>query len=329
MLRTLTATALAATLALCNTASAETDTLRIVQQFGHIFMPIHVAVDQGLIEAHAADAGVEGLTVELFQVGGGSNTLRTLIAGEAHFAGMGIPPALTLHARTDGEFKAALAIGSLPIRLLTIDDAVQSPGDYLEVDDHQIAVPSIGTSNQYILMQMLSEQLFGDHTKFDDLMVSMAHPAAAQALIAGNQPLQSHFATPPFMLREIEAGAREVINSYDIFGAPHTGVVMMGSEEFREKNPIVHQAFVDGVTDAIAWINENPAEAGELYVRFTGSSQPASEVTGLIENGDISFTTVPVGIQDYSDFLSTHGDLTRLGSWQDLFTPNNHDLDGN
>ena len=329
MFRILTATAAAALVVASSSARAETDTLRVVQQFGHIFMPIHVAIDQGLIEAHAAEAGVDDLTVELFQVGGGSNTLRTLIAGEAQFAGMGIPPALTLHARTDGEFKAALAIGSLPIRLMTVDDAIETPEDYMNVEGHQIAVPSIGTSNQYILMQMLSEQLFDDHTMFDDMMVSMAHPAAAQALIAGNQPVQSHFATPPFTLREIEAGAREVVNSYDIFGAPHTGVVMMGSETFREENPIVYQAFVDGVEDAIDWINANPSEAGELYVRFTGSSQPASEATGLIENGDISFTTAPIGIQAYSDFLSTHGDLPRLDSWQDLFMPNNHDLDGN
>ncbi|QBX99927.1 ABC transporter substrate-binding protein [Rhodophyticola sp. CCM32] len=322
-------TALAAALSVTTVAKAEVDTLKIVQQFGLVFLPIHVAIDHGLIEAHAAENGIEDLNVELFQIGGGSNTLRTLIAGEADFAGMGIPPALTLWSRTDGEFRAALATGGAPMRLLTIDPDIQEVEDYQTHRDHQIAVPSIGTSNQYIIMQMLSQQLYDDHTRFDDLMVSMAHPAAAQAMIAGNQPVQTHFATPPFTLREMEAGAREIINSYEIFGAPHTGVVMMGSETFREENPIVAQAFVDGVSDAIDWINANPAEAGELFVRFTGSSQPADEATGLITNGDVTFSTVPVGIQAYGDFLSEFGDLRPLPSWQDLFTPSNHALDGN
>ena len=319
----------AATLSFTSTIRAEVNTLRIVQQFGHVFLPIHVAVKKGLIEAHAAENGIDGLKVELFQIGGGSNTLKALIAGETQFAGMGIPPALTLWGRTEGEFKAALAIGSLPIRLMTVDPAVQTIEDYQSVADHRIAVPSIGTSNQFILMQMLSQKLYGDRTRFDNLMVSMAHPTAAQALIAGNQQVKSHFATPPFTLRESEAGAREIVNSYEIFGGPHTGVIMMCSETFRAENPIVYRAFVDGVTEAIDWINANPDGAGKLFVRFTGTTEPAGEVAGLIRNGDIEFSTAPSGIKAMADFLSEHGDVPALGSWKDLFMPNNHDLDGN
>ena len=307
---------------------AEVDTLKVVQQFGLVFLPIHVAIDKGLIEKHASEAGVDGLNVELYQVGGGSNTLKTLIAGEAHLAGMWIPPALTLWSRTGGEFKAAIATGTLPIRLMTIDADVQTIEDYQKVSGHQIAVPSIGTSNQFILMQMLSQKLYGDHTKFDDLMVSMAHPAAAQALLAGNQPVKSHFATPPFTLREMEAGAREIINSYDIFDAKHTGVVMMTSESFRADNPIVYGAFVDALNEAMDWIVANPDEAGELFTRFTGSKQPASEAADILRNGDVTFNNVPVGIQAYADFISKHGDVTPMESWKDLFMPNNHDLNG-
>ena len=45
MFRILTATAAAALVVASSSARAETDTLRVVQQFGHIFMPIHVAID--------------------------------------------------------------------------------------------------------------------------------------------------------------------------------------------------------------------------------------------------------------------------------------------
>ena len=328
MFRTALVTAVVSMMTLSTAAQAEISTLKIVQQFGLVFLPIHVAVDKRLIEKHAAEAGVKDLNVELFQIGGGSNALKTLIAGKAQFAGMGIPPALTLWSRTNGKFKAAIATGTLPIRLMTIDPRVKKIEDYQNVSDHQIAVPSIGTSNQFILMQMLSKKLYGDHTKFDKLMVSMAHPAAAQALLAGNQPVKSHFATPPFTLREKEAGAREIINSYEIFDAKHTGVVMMASESFRSENPKVYKAFVDALNEAMKWIVANPDDAGKLFTRFTGSKQPASEAANILKNGDVTFNNVPIGIKAYGDFLSTHGDLKPLKSWRDLFMPNNHGLDG-
>lgn len=308
---------------------AETDKVRIVQQFGHVFLPIIVAVDQKLIQKHAAAQGLDDLDVELFQIGGGSNALKALIAGEADFAGMGIPPAMTLRARTKGKFLAAIATGGVPIRLLTNDDNVQSVEDYLEVENHQIAVPSLGTSNQYILLQMLAEQRFGDPEALNDKMVSMAHPTAAQAIISGNQPVKSHFATPPFTLREMEAGAREIVNSYDILEERHAGVVMMVAKEFAEENPIAYQAFVDGVSEAIDFINENPEHAGEIFVRVTNSSAPASQVTELLAAGDMFFDTTPTGIQTYADFLAERGNLPPLGDWKDLFMPNNHELSGN
>lgn len=322
------ATALAA-IASTSPLHAETDKLRIVQQFGHVFLPIIVAVDQELIQKHAAANGLDDLDVELFQIGGGSNALKALIAGEADFAGMGIPPAMTLRARTKGQFLAAIATGGVPIRLLTNDDRVQSVEDYLEVEGHQIAVPSLGTSNQYILLQMLAQERFGDTEALNDKMVAMAHPTAAQAIIAGNQPVKSHFATPPFTLREMDAGAREVINSYDILEERHAGVVMMVERDFAEENPLAYQAFVDGVAEAIDFINDQPEAAGEIFVRVTNSSAPASQVPELLAAGDMFFDRTPTGVQTYADFLSERGNLPPLEDWKDLFMPNNHDLAGN
>ena len=50
-------------------AAQETKEVRIVQQFGLLYLPLHLAVEQKLIEKHARAAGLGDITVTLSKLG--------------------------------------------------------------------------------------------------------------------------------------------------------------------------------------------------------------------------------------------------------------------
>ena len=46
------------------------------------------------------------------------------------------------------------------------------------------------------------------------------------------------FSVPPFQFQQLEkAGIHTVLNSYEVFGGPHTFTVAWTSSQFRDKNP--------------------------------------------------------------------------------------------
>ena len=57
-------------------ASAERPEVRIVQQFGLSYLPLHVAVEQKLIEKHARAAGLGDVKITLSKLGSGGVGVR-------------------------------------------------------------------------------------------------------------------------------------------------------------------------------------------------------------------------------------------------------------
>src|SRR5687768_5818138 len=67
-------------------ASAERGEVRIVQQFGLSYLPLHVAVDQKLIEKHARAAGLGDLKITLSKLGSGAAVNDALISDSVDVA---------------------------------------------------------------------------------------------------------------------------------------------------------------------------------------------------------------------------------------------------
>ena len=60
------------------TASAETDTVQMAQQFGLLYVPLHVVMDQNLIQKHAKGVGMKAPNIKLFKISGGANINKAL-----------------------------------------------------------------------------------------------------------------------------------------------------------------------------------------------------------------------------------------------------------
>ncbi|MCC6468964.1 MAG: ABC transporter substrate-binding protein, partial [Alphaproteobacteria bacterium] len=83
-------------------ARAETGTVRIAQQYGMIYLPLHVAVDKKLIEKHAAALGLAGLKVEMLQLASGAAVNDAILSGSIDVATVGATVLLTIWDKTRG-----------------------------------------------------------------------------------------------------------------------------------------------------------------------------------------------------------------------------------
>ena len=170
---------------------------------------MHVVVDRKLVESCAKRDGLGDIKVSMHRFSGGAAINQALLADNVDFGAGGIGPLLIIWDKTKGNLniRAMSNIAAMPMKLNTIDANVQKLEDYLDVEDHKIALPSVKVSGQARTLQMAAAKVWGQDNfeKLDHVTVSMKHPSAAAALLAGGQTVKSHFATLPDLVQ----GAQE------------------------------------------------------------------------------------------------------------------------
>jgi len=154
----------------------------------------------------------------------------------------------------------------------------------------------------------------------------MKHPDALVALTAGKSEVTGHLASPPFMFQELkDPKVHTVLNSFDVIGGPHTFDMVWASKSFYEANPRTYAAVFAALEEAIVIINKDRRAAAEFYVKASKSKESVHEVYGYLTKEPVSYTTTPLNITKFSDFMYQRGALkNRPRDWKDLFFPNVH-----
>lgn len=312
------------------TASAETDTVKMAQQFGLLYVPLHVVMDQGLIQKHAKAMGLKAPNIKMFKISGGANINKALLAGTIDFGAHGVGPMLKLWGKSKGRFKGAIHMADMPLKLNTNDPKVKTVEDYLKVTDHKIATPAAKVSIQAVTLQMFTAKKWNDPEKLDHLVVSMKHPIALAALMSGGQTVKSHFATLPYSYQELKSGKiHNVITSYDIMGGPHAVLSMSIAEKFAKDNPKTYDAVIAAYIESYKFIKENPKAAADIFIKYTKSKMDPADVVALLnDKSEIEFTEVPKHTMKYGNFLAKIGDIPQPKNWKEYYMPNNHKYDG-
>jgi hypothetical protein len=134
------------------------------------------------------------------------------------------------------------ALSSMPNMLVTRNPNIKTIKDFTEKD--RIAMAGAGSSVQTIYLQMAVAKEFGpdNFKKLNPLMVNLPHPEGLRAMLSGSAEIQSQFTSPPFQNQALEAGARVVLNSYDIMGGPNTFLMVWTTKKFRDENPKSYKA---------------------------------------------------------------------------------------
>jgi len=312
----------AAALALAATAptapaSAE-GKIALVEQFGSLYLPLHVIRDQGLVEKHGKAAGID-IKVEWRQLSGGAAINDALLSGSIDVASAGIGPFLTLWDRTNGAVKIIGALGAQPNFFLTNNPDIKSLKDIQP--QHKIATPAAIVSVQARTLQIAAEKEFGvgNHNRLDKNVVSLPHPDATAALLSASTEIVAHISNPPFQDQALKnPKIRKVWSSYDVVGGQLTPTHVYTTLKFREANPKTYKAFVDAFNEATAWIDANKKAAAETFVRVTKSKLSPEFILAGLEDKDVRITTAPSRTFVFAEFMHRTGAIKRkAASWKD------------
>jgi NitT/TauT family transport system substrate-binding protein len=309
---------------------AEVDTVNMAQQFGLLYVPLHVVMDQKLIEKHAKKMGIAAPKIKMYKISGGANINKALLAGTIDFGAHGVGPALKLWGKTKGKFKIVTSMADMPLKLNSNDPKIKTVEDYLKAKDHKIATPAAKVSIQAVTLQMYAAKKWGKADKLDHLVVSMKHPIALAAMMSGGQTVKSHFATLPYSYQELKSGKiHNVITSYDILGGQHSVLVMSAKVDFKAKNPKTYKAVTAAYLEAFDWIKKNPVKAAETFIKYTKSKMDPKTVKALLtDTKEIEFSPLPKHTMKYANFLNKIGDIPKAKSWKEYYFENNHSMNG-
>ncbi len=316
-------------------AIAETNEVRFAQQFGLLYLPMHVVVDKKLVQACATKAGLGDIKVTMHRFSGGAAVNQALLSGNVDFAAGGIGPLLKLWDKTKGRLnvRAMTTLSAMPLKLNTNDKRVKKLEDYVGLTDHKIATPSVKVSIQAVVLQMAAKKKWGakEAFKLDPMTVSMKHPTATAALLAGGQSVRSHFATLPTSFIELTSGkVHNVFTSYDVLGGRHSTVAMYNKEEWKKSNPKLYECVHTSYREAIKWINGDLKAAAALYKRFTKSKLKLEDIEKMVGNPDeMLYSFAPEGTMKFATFMHSIGSIKNLpASWKDYYWENNYDQNG-
>ena len=324
--------AVAAALLVPATAAHAEGRIRIAQQFGIAYLILDVVRDQQLIEKHGKAQG-QAIEVEWASISGATAMNEALLANSLDVVSAGVPPLLTLWDRTQGRqnVKAVAALGSLPNYLITNNPQVKTLKDLGAKD--RIAVPAAGVGFQSRTLQIETAKVFGrdDFKRFDSISVSLPHPDATAALIAGGSEINTHFSSAPFYYQALDANkaVHKVLSSYDILGGPATFNVLYTTQKYHDENPKTYGAFYAALQEAAQWIRANKAQAADTFIRVQKSKLSPEFVRKIIEDPENDFTIVPHRTFVYADELHKLGVLkTKAASWKDYFFAEAHAAPG-
>lgn len=296
--------------------------ISIAQQFGIGYLILDVVRDQQLIEKEGKKEGLD-IEVDWRTLSGATAMNEALLSNALDVASAGVPPMLTLWDRTRGRqnVKAIAALGSMPNYLLSNNPAVKSVKDLSEKD--RIAVPAAGVGFQSRTLQIETAKLYGkdDYKRFDNISVSLPHPDASAALIAGGSEITTHFSSPPLQYQALEhSNVHKILSSYDVLGGQATFNVLYTTQKFHDENPKTYRAFYRALSEAAKIINADKNQAAETYLRVEKSRLPLPLVQKIVNDAEISFTVSPERTWVYADQLHELGVLkNKAQSWKDYF----------
>jgi NitT/TauT family transport system substrate-binding protein len=289
--------------------------------------------EQGLIEKHAAAAGLADLTVRWIDLGGPAVMNDALLSGSVDFIAAGPPAFITLWSATrdSADVRGVAAMSSLPMYLNTTNPALESIDQLTETD--KIAVTAVKVSIPSINMQMYAAEKYGaaEAFRFDRYTVTMTHADALIALLGGGGQINAHFTSPPFHQREIkDPRVRTVLDTDDIMGGATTFTMLSTTARYREANPEAYAAVLAALEEANAFIRESPEQAAQiLFAAEAGAGFTVEELTEVLRDPDIEFTTTPANTMKYAEFMQEIGSVqNRPESWRDLFFPEIHGASG-
>lgn len=283
-----------------NEMKTEEYKIRIAEQYGLAYAPLQIMKENKIIENN-----LEGIKVSWEQVGNTAAIREAMLANKIDVGFMAIPPFL-IGFDKGMEWKITSGLSSSPIGLITYKENIKSIKDFTK--DDRIALPQPG-SVQHIILSMASEKVFSDAKKLDDLLVTMKHPDGMNALLA-RKDITAHFTSPPYIFKELEQeGMHQILSGKEVMGKDFTFIIGVTTNKFHDNNPLVYDAFVKSLHEAIKFINDKPEESAKILAKEYNLSE--DEVLRYITWDWMEYNSKVKGIYEFNDFMVRNGYISK------------------
>jgi NitT/TauT family transport system substrate-binding protein len=323
--------ALAGTLA--GAAAAQAPEIRFARQFSMGYLQFNIMERHQLLEKQAKAAGLAEVKVVWATFNSPAAMNDALLSGSVDIVSGGVPGLLTIWARTQGSanaIKGVAAFSSQPILLNTSNPKIVAITDYTDKD--KIALPAVKVSVQAMMLQMAAAKAWGqaNYAKLDPITVGMSPPDSTIALLSDSTDITSVFGVPPFQYQQLEKpGVHTVLNSYEVFGGPHTFTVAWTSSQFRDKNPALYKALIAAFAEATEMLKADVRPASQYWIDNVKSKLTVEKVAEIASGKEVKWTMVPENTMKYAEFMHAVGTIkVKPASWKELFFPEVHDLPG-
>jgi NitT/TauT family transport system substrate-binding protein len=311
-------------------ASRAASDMVIARQPGLSDFALMVVEEKGLLDRRLSEMGAGDVKPRWTKMASVPAMVDSLLSGSAHVVQSGVPALLTLWTKTTAANKVkGVAVASrMPYLLNTRNPQIKSLLDFTEHD--KIAVPGVKISAQAIVLQMAAEQAFGagNHEKLDPLTVTIPNTEAMAALLSGKSEITAHFAPAPYQTEELRDQAiRTVLSSYDVFGGPTSGGIVISTQRYFESDPRPIQALQLAMADAMALINADKVSAAALYLQLSGEKSTPERIRAAMDRLD--YEMVPKNVMKYASFMHRTGRIAQMPSaLDDIFLPSEFLKDG-
>jgi len=292
----------------CTKKETAKKSITIAVQYGLPYGPLEIMKEKKLLEKN-----MPGIQVNWVQLSNTTAIREAMLAGKADVGFMAIPPFL-IGLDKGMDWKIATGLSSSRTGLITNKASIKSIKDFTNSD--KIALPQPG-SVQHILLSMECEKVFRDAHKLDNLIVSMSHPDGMNALIAKGD-ISAHFSSSPYLEKELAVGGmKEILKSYEAFGADFTFIAGVATKKFHDNNADVYEAFVKSVGEATAYINKDPEKAAsELASAYNITPE---EVLKYIKTEGNSYSTEVKGVPEFMSFMERNGYISKKFNAKEIY----------
>ncbi|MEK6264482.1 MAG: ABC transporter substrate-binding protein [Clostridium sp.] len=297
----------------CSSKNDSKNSISIAEQYGLAYAPLQIMKENKILEKN-----YPGVKIDWKQLGNTAAIREAMLSNQVEVGFMAIPPFL-IGLDKGMEWKIASGLSESPVTLVTNSENIKSIKDFSESD--RIALPQPG-SIQHMLLAMQCEKEFGDAKKLDNLLVTLAHPDAMNALLSAKD-ITAHFTSPPYLFKELEQNSiHQILDGKDAIGADFTFIVGVTTNKFHEIKPELYKALVISIKESIVFMQNNPYKSAEILADIYKLSK--DEVLQYITHKDMIYTQEVKGINEFVEFMKKNDYISKEYSdkssmmWEDV-----------
>lgn len=263
-----------------------------------VYDPVYVALERGFFEQRGVKVEIVG------DVLGGPTAIQAVSSGSVE-AGLSSLPAL-INANASGLPVVGVsdiqsAIGDQPLEefFVRADSDIQDIGD---LRGKTIAVNLWRSSFHYTLLMALEQ---ADIAEEEVTFVLLPFDKQGEALRQRQVDLIGLMEPYGSMVRATYGSeVRVLFTALDVFGEKQFTTHFV-NREWAERNPEAARSFVDGIVDAIAWIEAHPEEAKPIIATYTGIAEEQVPAYRFQPEGRV----VMDDVRFWLDYMVQRGDV--------------------